>query len=135
MATGVQINWASMSFASTVINRVTSANFGWGGQLIKFSGDTDIFPTVIANAMNDPHASITSGNQQTISGFSPGQTGTLVGTQVDAKQVSGGNVTYTLINAVFENSDFSGQHAQFGTATATWQAYSTDGSTPPLSIS
>ena len=39
---------------------------------------------------------------------------------------------FTLINAVFENADTQAQHAQFGSVTGTWQAFSSDGSTNPL---
>ena len=41
---------------------------------------------------------------------------------------------FTLANAVFENADTQAQHAQFGSVTGTWQCYSSDGSTNPLSF-
>ncbi len=41
---------------------------------------------------------------------------------------------FTLSNAVFENADAQAQHAQFGSVTGTWQAFSSDGSTAPLAI-
>lgn len=133
-ATKVQANWTTVSFNSVVITRVTSATFGQGGTLTEFSGDLDIFPTVIANLMNNPHASITTADIGTIFGFSPGLTATLTATTPDALKVSGQGVIFTMINSVFENADAQGQHAQFGSVSPTWKAFSSDGSTPPLSI-
>ena len=123
-----------MSFASTAITRVTNASVGQGGNLIKFKGDTDVFPTIIAMVDQEPHASITTADVGTMMGFIPGAAGSLVMTLNDAKTASGGAVNFTLANAVFENADTQAQHAQFGSVTGTWQAYSADGSTNPLSF-
>jgi hypothetical protein len=134
-ATKAQINWTSVSFNSTNITRVTNASIGQGGSLIKFKGDTDLYPTIIANVDNEPHASITTADVGTMMGFSPGTAATLNATLEDAKGQSGGAVVFTLVNAVFENADTQAQHAQFGSVTGTWQCFSTDGSTNPLSFS
>jgi hypothetical protein len=133
-ATKANINWTSVAFNSTSITRVTNASIGQGGSLIKFKGDTDLYPTIIANVDNEPHASITTADVGTMMGFVPGTAATLTASLNDAKEASGGGVAFTLINATFENADTQAQHAQFGSVTGTWQAYSTDGSTPPLSF-
>ena len=133
-ATKVQLNWTSVSFNSTNITRVTAGMFGQGGQLLKFKGDTDLFPTVIAAPDTEPHASFTTADVGTMMGFVPGTGASLTATLNDAKGDSGGAVVFTLANAVFENADTSAQHAQWGTVTGTWQAYSSDGSTNPLSF-
>ena len=133
-ATKAQINWSAVSFASTAITRVTNASVGQGGNLIKFKGDTDAFPTIIAMVDQEPHASITTADVGTMMGFIPGASGTLTATLNDAKLASGGAVVFTLANAVFENADTQAQHAQFGSVTGTWQAFSSDGSTNPLSF-
>jgi hypothetical protein len=133
-ATKAQINWSTVSFASTAITRVTNASVGQGGNLIKFKGDTDVFPTIIAMVDQEPHASITTADVGTMMGFIPGAAGTLLATLKDSKGASGGDVLFTLANAVFENADTQAQHAQFGSVTGTWQAYSSDGSTNPLSF-
>jgi hypothetical protein len=133
-ATKAQINWASVAFGSTAITRVTNASIGQGGTLIKFQGDTDIYPTIIANADTEPHCSITTADVGTMMGFGPGQSGSVTATLKDSKSASGGDVNFTLSNAVFENADTQGQHAQFASVTGTWQAYSSDGSTNPLSF-
>jgi hypothetical protein len=134
MATKAQINWTAVSFNSTPITRVTNASVGQGGQLIKFKGDIDLYPTIIANVDNEPHASITTADVGTMMGFVPGTSGTLTATLNDAKGTAGGAVVFALANAVFENADTQAQHAQFGSVTGTWQCYSSDGSTNPLSF-
>jgi len=129
-----QINWTACEFGSTPFARVTAGMFGQGGQLIKFKGDTDLYPSIIANVANEPHASFTSADVGTFWGFTPGTSGTLTATLNDAKAVALGAVVFTLSNAVFENADANAQHAQFGTVTGTWQAYASDGLTNPMVI-
>ena len=133
-ATKAQINWTAVSHGSTNLTRVTNAMFGQGGSLIKFKGDTDLFPTIIANVDNEPHASVTTADVGTMMGITPGTTATLNATLNDAKAATGGAVVFALANAVFANADTQAQHAQFATVTGTWQAFSTDGSTNPLSF-
>jgi hypothetical protein len=134
-----QINWTGVSFtptggSATSITRVTAGMFGLGGHLIKFKGDTDQYPTIIASPTQEPHASFTTADVGTMMGFSPGTGGSLTATLNDAKAVAGGAVVFALANAVFENASAMGQHAQFATVTGTWQAYSSDGVTNPLSF-
>lgn len=129
-----QINWTSVNFNSVAVTRVTNGSFGQGGSLIKFKGDTDIFPTIIAAVDIEPHASITTADVATMMGFTPGTSSTLTASLNDAKGVSLGGVAFTMANAVFENADTQAQHAQFGTVTGTWQAFSSDGTTNPLSL-
>lgn len=133
-ATKAQINWASVSFGSTAISRITTGGFGQGGRLLKFRGDTDIYSTIIANVENEPHATFTTADVGAVMGISPGTTNTLAATLSDAKGATGGAVVFTMINAVFENADSTAHHGQFGTVTGTWQAFSSDGVTNPLSF-
>jgi hypothetical protein len=133
-ATKAQINWASVTFGSSAITRITTGGFGQGGKLLKFKGDTDMYSTIIANVNNEPNATFTTADVGTIMGITPGTTNTLTATLNDAKGATGGSVVFTMINAVFENADTTAQHAQFGTVTGTWQAYSSDGVTNPLSF-
>jgi len=133
-ATKVQANWSTCTFNSVTITRITAASFGPGGTLTDFSGDLDVYPTVIANLMNNPHASVTTADIGTMQGFAPGTTSTLTATLSDALKQSGGAIVFTLVNAVFENHDPQAQHAAFGSTTGTWKAFSSDGSTSPLSI-
>jgi hypothetical protein len=133
-ATKAQINWTAVQNGSVAITRITTGGFGQGGKLLRFKGDTDMYSTIIANVNNEPNASFTTADVGTMMGFVPGTTTTLTATLNDAKAASGGSVVFTMINAVFENADTTAQHAQFGTVTGTWQAYSSDGVTNPLSF-
>jgi len=130
------INWSNVQFGSTPITRVTAAMFGLGGTLIKFKGDTDLYPSIIANVNNEPHASITTADVGTMMNFAPGTGGTLTAQLNDAKALTGGAVVFTVTNnAVFENADANAQHAQFGTCAGTFQFYASDGLTNPLVLS
>lgn len=133
-ATALQLNWTSVEFASTSISRVTSVMFSQGGELLEFRGDNDRYPVVIANNLNRPRCSITSGDVATLMAIAPGTTGTIAATQADALGAVGGSIVWTLANAVHENTDEAGQWGHFATATATFRAYSSDGTTNPLSF-
>jgi len=133
-ATKVQANWATVSHGNTSITKVTSVSFNQGGKLTKFSGDGDVFPTLITNLMNDPSATVTTADAGTLMGIAPGTVATFNATHKDALGASGGAIVYALANAVVENVQASGNHGAYGTATMTLQAYSSDGSTNPLSF-
>lgn len=133
-ATKVQANWSTVSHNSVSITKVTNATFNQGGTLAAFNADTDHYPTLIVNLMSKPTASVTTADAGTVMGIAPGTTGSLVATHKDSKLASLGDIVYTLANAVAENVQSSGAHAQFGTATITFQAYSSDGITNPLSF-
>ena len=106
-----------------------------GGNLVKFKGDTNVYPVIIAAVDDEPHFSVTTADIGTMFGFSPGLTATLIASLNDALGATSGGIAFTLSNAVFENADAQAQHAQFGTVTGTWQAFSTDGTTNPLALS
>lgn len=137
-ATKAQINVTACTWGTspspTPLTRVTSISVGQAGGLVKFKGDTDVYPTIIANVDNEPNISITTADIGTLMGFSSGAVGTFTATLNDAKLATGGAVVFTMVNAVFETADSQAQHAQFGSVTASWQGYSSDGSTPPLSL-
>jgi hypothetical protein len=133
-ATALQLNWSNVSFASTPISRVTSVMFGQGGELIEFSGDNARYPQVIANNINRPRCSITSGDVATLMAIVPGTSGTIAASQLDAIGASGGAINWTMTSAVHETSDDTGQWGQFASATCTFRSYAADGATPPLSI-
>jgi hypothetical protein len=133
-ATKLQLNFTGVSFASTAITRVTSVSFDQGGTLINFSGDNDRYPTVIANPVSNPKCSITSGDVANLMNIATGASGTILANQLDALAATGGAIDWTLVNAVHETTTDQGQWGQFGTATATFNAYSSDGSTNPLSF-
>lgn len=133
-ASGVQLNWTSVSFNSTSITRVTSCSFDQGGELIEFSGDNARYPQIIANNVSRPRASVTSADAAVLFGFATGQSGTLNATHADALAAVNGAVVFAMSNAVHESSQESGSWGQFGQATATFRAFASDGATNPLSI-
>lgn len=137
-ATGLQLNISSATYvvgnSTTTFTKVTGANLDFGGQLLKFSGDNDRFPTVIANHMNMPRVTLTGGNVAQFAGIAAGTTGTLSFTHADAKGASGGAIVYTVSNAVAGETSANGPHSQFGTGSITFEAYSSDGSTNPVSF-
>lgn len=133
-ATKLQANWTAVSHGSTPITRVSQCSFNQGGSLQTYSADGDHFPTVITNLMSNPSASVTSADTAVLMAIAPGTTGTFSATHKDAKGSSGGDILYVLANAVAENAQTSGSHAAFGTSSMSLKAYSSDGSTNPLSF-
>ena len=55
-------------------------------------------------------------------------------THKDAKGATGGDILYVMANAVAENVETSGSHAEFGYTTQQLLAFSSDGTTNPLSF-
>jgi hypothetical protein len=133
-ASNLQLNWSSVEYASTPLVRVTSVTFSLGGELIEFAGDNNRYPVIIANSFNRPRCSITSGDVAGLMLLQPGSSGTITATQADALAATGGAINWQMSNAVHQNTDDTGRWGHFATATATFRAYSTDGTTPPLSI-
>lgn len=131
-----QINWSGVVFTASgspvPLKRITTGGFSLGGQLLKFKGDTDIYPSIIALVGLDPSITFGSADVGTFAGIVPGTAGTLVGTMNDAKAVTLGGVVVTGSNAVFETADAQGAHAAFSGVTASWQLFASDGLTPPL---
>ncbi len=133
-ATKLQSNWTAVSFADNAISRVTQVSFTQGGSLAAYAADGDHFPTVIVNTLSKPKASVTSGDAAALMAIAPGTTGSFSATHKDAKGEIGGDILYVLANAVAENSETSGSHGEFGSATLSLMAYSSDGTTNPLSF-
>ena len=133
-ASALQLNWTGVQFASTSLTRVTSVAFSQGGELIEFAGDNNRYPVVIANSINRPRCSITSGDVATLMSIAPGTSGTISATQNDALGAAGGAINWAMSNAVHQNTDDAGQWGHFAAATATFRAYASDGATNPLSF-
>jgi hypothetical protein len=133
-ATKLQANWTAVSFGAAPISRVSQVSFTQGGSLAAYSADGDHFPTVVVNLMNQPRAAVTSADAAALMAIAPGTTGSFSATHKDAKGETGGDILYVLANAVAENAETSGGHGQFGSATLSLLAFSTDGATNPLSF-
>ena len=133
-ATKLQANWTAVSFGEAAITRVSQVTFTQGGSLTAYAADGDRFPTVVVNTLSKPRATVTSGDAAALMAIAPGTTATLSATHKDAKGEVGGDILYVLANAVAENAETSGAHGQFGSATLSVMAYSSDGITNPLSF-
>jgi hypothetical protein len=133
-ATKLQANWTSVSHGGTAITRVQNVSFSQGGSLASYDADGDRFPTVIVNLLSKPKATLVSGDPAALMAISPGTVAAFSATHKDAKVAAGGDILYVLANAVAENVDTSGAHAQFGSASISFQAFSSDGTTNPLSF-
>lgn len=133
------INCTSVGFTPTSgslgsLTGITSVTVSKNATNVAFSGDNDRFSTFRANVMQDPSVSFQGGNVVALFALVAGVYGTVVWTICDAKNGTGsGSATFTLINAMVDDSQFSGQHAQFMGGSLTFQSYSSDGSTNPLS--
>lgn len=132
-ATGIQANWSNVSVAGTTVTKVTAMSINPGGSLTEFSGDGDIYPTLLTLLRAKPTFSITTGDIGTAMGLL-GVSGTVTATHKDAKGASGGNVVYTISNAVISNVTSTGNHGAYGSAQVSGEAYSTDGITSPISF-
>ncbi len=133
-ATALQLNWTSVQFASTSLTRVLSVTFSQGGELIEFAGDNNRYPVVIANNINRPRCSITSGDVASLMALAPGTSGTILATQNDAMGAAGGGINWTMTNAVHASTEDNGHWGRFATATANFRAYASDGATNPVSF-
>ena len=133
-ASKLQKNWTGVAHGSTNITRITNVSFSQGGTLLDFSGDNDQFPTVITKGVAKPTATVTSADAAVLMGIAPGTTASLTATHKDASSATGGDILYTLSNAVAQNAQTSGAHNAWGTASQTFQAFSSDGTTNPLAF-
>jgi hypothetical protein len=133
-ATKLQANWTAVAHGTTNITRVSQVSFSQGGSLASFSADGDHYPTVVVNLMNNPSVTVVSSDTATLMGLASGTTATFSATHRDAKGASGGDILYVLANSVVENVETTGSHGQFGSATMSLLAYSSDGTTNPLSF-
>jgi hypothetical protein len=132
-ATKLQANWTAVSPGTTSITGVSQVSFSLGGSLASYSG-CDLYPTVVVNLMSGPRASVTSADTATLMGIAPGTSASFSATHKDAKGATGGDILYVMANAVAENVETSGSHAEFGSATQQLLAFSSDGTTNPLSF-
>ena len=133
-ATALQLNWTAVSFAAGAITRVTAVTFSQGGELIEFAGDNNRYPVVIANNINRPMCSITSGDVATLMGISPGRPARSWRPRATRWALTGGGDRLDDDQRRPRRPEDSGQWGRFATATATFRAYASDGATNPLSF-
>jgi hypothetical protein len=134
------MNWTNVSFVSgantTNFTGVTSVSIDPKGSLAKFSGDNDRYQTTVVNDMNEPEITLECGDVGAVNSLSVGQVGTFSATLCDAVNGTGaGAITYTMANAVVSKVGAGGKHRQYGMGQVTFEAYSSDGTTNPISTS
>lgn len=133
-ATKLNKGWSSVTVGGTTVAHVQSVSFGKGGQLLPYLGDNAVIPTVIAVQSSHPHGTVVSADLNALQGFAVGSNGTIVATQPDAIGATGGTITWTLANAYVQNVDVQGSWGAYATGTISVLASSSDGVTPPLSV-
>jgi hypothetical protein len=135
-ATKLQRNWTGVAFATLPVTKVTKVSISQGGKLLPFTGDADTYPDTIVSQGNEPSVSLDSGDIATLEGLGgPGSVGTFTATHNDAKLATGGAIVWTVINCVLENTDADGSAGEYGSGTTTFKAFSSDGTTNPVSFS
>jgi hypothetical protein len=133
-ASKVNKGWSSVTVGGTTVAHVNSVSFGKAGNLLPYMGDAAVLPTIIAVRDSHPHGTVVTADIATAQGFEVGAAGTIVATTPDALGATGGNITYTLANGKVQNVDVQGQWGAFGQATISVLGASSDGTTPPLSV-
>lgn len=133
-ATGVQFNITGCTFNGTSIKQVVSVQMPMNARVMGFSGDANLFDTVKALAKVDPKVTLNSADIGTLLGLGVGTGGALAFSFPDAKGVVGGGVAVNIANAFLSDVQVGGQHAQFGTASAHFDTWSSDGVTSPISM-
>jgi hypothetical protein len=133
-ASKVQANWSTVSHGSNAITKVTGVTFGQTGSNQEFAGDTDRFATLVVNLMTKVSASVKSADIGALMGIAPGTVATFTATHKDAAKQTGGDIVYAMINAVVEGTTANGPFGAYGDATLNLKAFSSDGTTNPLSF-
>jgi len=138
-ATKRQLNWSNVTFTpasgtATTATGVTSVAIDSGGNLLKFSGDGDLYATLVVCDYNEPRADVGLADEAWALGIPTGTVGAFTATHKDAKGASGGGIVFALSPAVAEKPKASGQHRQIGVAGIGFVGASTDGVTNPLSF-
>ena len=137
-ATKRQMNWSPVSFSTatpTAATGITQGSVDHGKSVQKFSGDGDHFTTCLVEDFREPTFSFTTADQAWIDACAVAVAGTVAATHKDAKGATGGNITYTLSNAIASSASDSGSHRAFGSGQIAFTGQSTDGTTSPLAIS
>jgi hypothetical protein len=129
--------WSAVTFAignnTTTITKVTDVQIDYGVTLKGFQGDNDRYMTTKVATLNEPKATVSSGNIGILNGLA-GASGTFSATHNDVKAASGGAIVYTLINALAGSVTASGAVGEYGQGSLPIESFSSDGSTSPLSF-
>src|SRR5579875_2713302 len=102
-----QMNWTGVAFtpqsgSASTATGVTRCRLQLGGNLLKFSGDTDRGPTMVVNDYNEPSMEVETADVAWAAALAPGTVGSLTATHNDAKGATGGAIVYVLNPCVVE---------------------------------
>lgn len=122
----------------TTFTGITGCEVVLSDQLVPFTGDASVFPTLMASVMGSRGLKLTGYDVSKMLRQLPKGPGTLVVKVSDAVNAPGssgsGQITYTLVNAMRQDSPGTHQNQQPNTASVTYMGYSADGTTDPLTI-
>jgi hypothetical protein len=106
-----------------------------GSKQLAAYGDAKLFPTLIVNVEESRSITLAGGDVSKVLQMARGITYTVVVVLLDAKNgVGSGALTITLTNAVMETDEHSAANNDWGGSSVTFNAYSTDGSTDPMTV-
>ena len=139
-ATKRNLNWTAVTFTPTAgsaltLTGVTQIQAPMGGEILKFEGDNDLYPSLKVSAGGDPKMVITTADQVDLVSLPIGTVGAFTATHRDAVNGTGAGVcVYAIANAIVEDNTLGGSHKQFGMGQITIGGWSADGVTNPVAI-
>lgn len=138
--TGLNMGWSSVTItpdggSAITITEITDVNFTRSASPKKFYGDANLFSKLIVSRELSRGCRISGGEIKLLADVPQGTPCTIVAVLDDAKNGAGaGAITSTLVNAVCLNNPYSGRANEFGTGSLDFDAFSTNGTTDPLTI-
>jgi hypothetical protein len=106
-----------------------------GSKQLAAYGDAKLFPTLIINVEETRSITLAGGDVSKMLQLPRGVVYTVAIVLNDAKNGNGsGALTITMVDAVIESDEHSAANNDFGGSTVTFNAYSADGSTDPLTV-
>lgn len=132
------INWSDVQVAGTAITEVTDVQLRMQNNTIRGKGDIALYFTSVAVVGLHWVMQVTTEDVAAVSGLTPGAEGDSTATHKKEGNTGAqatGDVTYTLTGSKITDIQTGGAHAQYGRATITVEAPSTDGATSPLGVS
>lgn len=138
--TGLYVSVTGVTFtpaggAAIPIPNITNVTFGLMSAQIKFTPNGAVFPTHIKNVQKERTIKINGGQAKALLSVPSDVRGTLVWIMNDAQNgISTGAITFTLSNALLKSHNVNGQTNQYAAIESMWEAFSSDGTTDPLSI-
>lgn len=139
-ASGLYMNWTGVTVtppspaSAITIDEVVEVDFGKGGEMKPWYADACSFAKALKQVHRQRTCTIMGGNVAKLGSIPDNTPCTIVAVLNDLNNgTSTGAITFTLINAVLRENPFKGQNSEYATGHITFEAFSTDGTTDPLS--